>query len=192
MNEEFDVGERLKMLRNEAGLTQRQLAERAGVPHGQISMVESNRSSPSVASLRKILGGIPMSMAAFFEPEVGSAEPQVFFTHNQLIDLTSRIGASDSGAAIAILQVGQDATSPLQLLHETYAPGADTGDSMLEHASHEAGMVIAGEVEVTVGQEVRVLKSGDAYTFDSRRPHRFRNLGELPAQIISACTPPYL
>ncbi|WP_235216179.1 cupin domain-containing protein [Ruegeria halocynthiae] len=37
-----------------------------------------------------------------------------------------------------------------------------------------------------------VLKAGDAYLFDSRRPHRFRNTSDQPAEIISTCAPPYL
>ncbi len=58
MIQDFDVGSRLKEMRVAAGLSQRQLAEASDVPHGQISMIETNRSSPSVASLRKILGGL--------------------------------------------------------------------------------------------------------------------------------------
>ena len=52
--------------------------------------------------------------------------------------------------------------------------------------------VISGALEVTVGEEVRVLKAGDAYLFDSRVPHRFRNLSETPCEVVSACTPPWL
>jgi transcriptional regulator with XRE-family HTH domain len=66
---DFDVGARLKQVRVAAGFSQRGLAQRAGVPHGQISLVETNTSSPSVASLRKILGGVPMTLAEFFEPD---------------------------------------------------------------------------------------------------------------------------
>jgi mannose-6-phosphate isomerase-like protein (cupin superfamily) len=43
---------------------------------------------------------------------------------------------------------------------------------------------------VTVDSERCVLGPGDAYSFPSRRPHRFRCLGEEPVRIISACTPP--
>ncbi|MEZ5766533.1 MAG: helix-turn-helix transcriptional regulator [Paracoccaceae bacterium] len=46
MDDEFDTGGRPKALRQAAGLSQRQLAERAGVPHGQISMIETGRSRP--------------------------------------------------------------------------------------------------------------------------------------------------
>ena len=68
----------------------------------------------------------------------------------------------------------------------------DTGETMLEHQSHEGGVVISGELEVTVGDEVRVLKAGDAYLFDSRVQHRFRNISDQPCEVVSACTPPWL
>ena len=49
-----------------------------------------------------------------------------------------------------------------------------------------------GELEVTVGDELRVLKVGESYLFDSRIPHRFRNISNARTVVISACTPPYL
>ncbi|MEZ5840866.1 MAG: cupin domain-containing protein [Hyphomicrobiales bacterium] len=192
---EFDVGKRLREVRMAAGMTQRQLAERAGVTHGMISMVEQNRNSPSVASLRKILGGIPMTMADFFEPEQDQGD-KVFYTPSELVDLTSRLtkihDPEMSTGNISFRQVGNARSHNLQILHERYEPGADTGPAMLEHVSHEGGVVISGEIELTVGDKVRILKAGDAYLFDSRQPHRFRNVGDRPCEVVSACTPPYL
>lgn len=193
MTDDFDVGGRLKALRTQFGMSQRQLAEAAGVPHGQISMIETNRSSPSVASLRKILGGFGISMSEFFEPE-SVTNQQPFFTPSEMRDLTSLLYQGDEHAQlkITIKQVGDAKAHGLQILHERYEAGADTGDSMIEHDANEGGIVISGEIEVTVGNEVRVLKAGDAYLFNSREPHRFRNISDRPAEVISACTPPYL
>lgn len=188
---DFDVGARLRQVRQAAGLTQRQLAERASVPHSLVAMVENNRSSPSVASLRKILGGVPMTMGDFFEPERPAAN-RVFFRPDDLLDLTSRLDGTKANSKVTFRQVGDARAHNLQILHERYEPGADTGESMLEHASHEGGIVISGELEVTVGGESRVLKPGDAYLFDSRVPHRFRNLTKAVCIVVSACTPPYL
>ncbi|MBT2186051.1 cupin domain-containing protein [Sphingobium nicotianae] len=194
MDEQFDVGARLREIRSSVGLSQRALAERAGVPHGQISLIETNRNSPSVATLRKILGGVPITMSDFFEPDhLKSGE--VFFDGEELLDLTSRLPApSRKGKArIWLRQVGDAHAHNLQIMHERYSPGADTGASMLDHNAHEGGIVVEGEIEVTVGSQRRVLKSGDAYLFDSRVPHRFRNLSKTQdAIVISACTPPYL
>lgn len=186
--EDFDLGGRLRRLRQEKGLSQRDLALAAGVPHGQISMVETNRSSPSVASLRKILSGMNLSMAEFFEPDGGGGD-QVFFSAAERSDLTGRVPGA---AQVKIEQIGDARGLGLQLLHETYAPGADTGRAMLSHASVEGGIVISGELEVTVGDQVRVLKPGDGFLFDSTRPHRFRNLSGAQTVIFSACTPPWL
>ena len=60
---------------------------------------------------------------------------------------------------------------------------------MLRHASEEGAVVIRGQLEVTVGDQRRVLGPGEAYYFDSRLPHRFRNLGEEVCELVSACTP---
>jgi transcriptional regulator with XRE-family HTH domain len=188
--EEFDTGNRLRALRQAHRLSQRQLAEAAGVPHGQISMVETNRSSPSVASLRKILGGLGLGMAEFFEPD-SPARTSPFFRADDLSDLTSRLYPSGD-ARMTLKQVGDARAHGLQILHERYEPGADTGDTMLAHDAHEGGIVVSGEIDVTVGTESRTLRAGDAYLFDSRAPHRFRNLSDAPAIVISACTPPYL
>ncbi|MEK0082877.1 cupin domain-containing protein [Benzoatithermus flavus] len=191
---EFDVGARLREVRLAAGLTQRQLAERAGVPHGQISMIEQNKSSPSVASLRKILSGVPMTMGEFFEPERRHPD-KVFFTPAELLDLTSRLYKAEGiepRGRMTLRQVGDARAHNLQILHEHYEPGADTGETMLEHVAHEGGIVIAGEIEITVGDRRQILKAGDAYLFDSRLPHRFRNVSDRPAEVISACSPPYL
>jgi transcriptional regulator with XRE-family HTH domain len=68
----LDVGARLKEIRTAARLSQRELAIRAGVTHGLISMIEQNRNNPSVASLRKILGGVAMTMADFFRKKRGN------------------------------------------------------------------------------------------------------------------------
>jgi mannose-6-phosphate isomerase-like protein (cupin superfamily) len=77
----------------------------------------------------------------------------------------------------------------LLLLRETYAPGADSGEAFA-HNAQEAGIVITGAVEVTVGDQTRVLLPGDGYYFDSRQSHRFRNVDNRPSEIVSAVTPP--
>src|SRR5690606_28002605 len=104
----FDIGARLLAMRKAAGLSQRQLAERAGVPHAQISIVETNRSSPSVATMRKILSGLNLTLADFFDPERAAPEGP-FFEEGDLVDLTSKLtmaGAQDATGGITFRQIG--------------------------------------------------------------------------------------
>jgi transcriptional regulator with XRE-family HTH domain len=66
----IEVATRLQYIRKKNGLSQRELAKRAGVTNGTISLIEQNRVSPSVGSLKKLLECIPMSLAEFFTFEV--------------------------------------------------------------------------------------------------------------------------
>lgn len=190
----FDIGARLLAIRKAAGLSQRQLAEQAGVPHAQISNVEQNKSSPSISSLRRILSGLNMTMADFFDSE--RQEPQgPFFSPEDLRDLTGKLHASGAGAPsgrMILRQIGDARSHNLQILHEVYEAGADTGETRLEHFSSEGGYVLEGALEVSVGDDIRVLHPGESYLFDSRIPHRFRNVYDGRTVVISACTPPYL
>jgi transcriptional regulator with XRE-family HTH domain len=178
-----DIGARLKLVRQIFGLTQRELARRAGVTNGAISLIEQNRVSPSISSLKKILDGIPLSLADFFTLNFSPSD-HVFFTAEEMIEI-----AHDP--AISMRMVGGKVKGrALQMLRETYQPGADTGEAMLRHEGEECGIVVSGSLQVTVGVEERLLNPGDAYYFRSDIPHRFRNPGPEPCVLISANTPP--
>ncbi|MCV9945158.1 cupin domain-containing protein [Rhizobium sp. BT-175] len=177
-----DIGSRLRHLRIAHKLSQRELAKRTGVPNSTISLIESNASNPSVGALKRILDGIPIGLAEFFafEPE---RPRKAFYAAEELVEIGK--------GAISYRQVGENLVGrSLQILKECYQPGADTGKVPLVHAGEEGGIVLSGRLEVTVDDERRILGPGDAYYFESRRPHRFRCVGPVPCEVISACTPP--
>ncbi|MDN5787355.1 cupin domain-containing protein [Pseudorhodobacter sp.] len=188
---DINVGERLRYLRTSRKLSQRALARKSGVTNGLISQIEQNHSSPSVATLKRVLDAIPLSMAEFFALEFDEAQP-IFFSPAELTELGPVALFHDIGAGsgISLRQVGNSAGHAIQMLHERYAPNADTGVEKYSHESEEAGIVISGRIEITVGDETRELGPGCAYRFDSRIPHRFRNPGTEVCELISACTPP--
>ena len=64
----------------------------------------------------------------------------------------------------------------MQILMESYKPGADTGAIIL-HDAQAAGLVLEGRIGLTVGKQTCILEVGDGYCFDSNLPHRFRNGG---------------
>jgi transcriptional regulator with XRE-family HTH domain len=164
------------------GLSQRTLAKRADVTNGIISMIEQNRNSPSVATLKKILDAFPISLADFFTFGQLSQEKIVYSA-----DELAEIGRG----GFSYRQVGVNLKDKaIQILHERIEPGADSGKDMLRHESEEGGIVLKGKLELTVGAQTHVLGSGDAYYFNSRLPHRFRNIGDEICEIISSCSPP--
>ncbi len=184
MSEDHGVmlARRLRALRRAHNLSQRELARRSGVGSGTISQIEAGATQPSVAVLKKILDGVPMDLAAFFSFELPLARVPVV-RRAQMVD----IGAP---GVKYLLVAAQRPGRALQMLHEFYEPGRDSGRRMLSHAGEETGVVVAGRLELTLGDEVFVLERGDAYYFDSTAPHRFRNIGTTPCEVVSACTPP--
>jgi mannose-6-phosphate isomerase-like protein (cupin superfamily) len=59
---------------------------------------------------------------------------------------------------------------------------------MIKYEGEEAGIVVEGEIELTVDHQTYQLATGDGYFFRTHLPHRFRNLGEITAKVVSANT----
>ncbi len=176
------VGDRLKAVRSMYGLSQRELARRAGVTNSTISTIEQNRVSPSVDSLAKVLAGIPMSLIDFFTIDLDTGE-EIFFKKEDLVEL------SDGTMSMRLVGASRKDRN-LRVLHETYPAGGDTGNNLIVQKGEEAGVVVRGKLEVTVGERVKVLGPGDAYYFNAEIPHRFRNVGDGECEVVSAATPP--
>jgi transcriptional regulator with XRE-family HTH domain len=178
----LEVGKQLKAVRTAFGLSQRELAKRAGVTNGMVSLIEQDRVSPSIGSLQKILAAFPMTMAEFFTRDMEGRE-NVVFRADELPDV-------GTGEIQYRLVAASRHDRKMSILWETYEPDTDTGEDMLTHSGEEGGVVVEGELEITVAGNTWLLGPGDAYYFDSRLPHRFRNTGKVPVRIVSANTPP--
>lgn len=178
---DLETARRLRLIRTSKGLSQRAMAKRAGVGSGTISQIESGSTQPSVALLKKILAGVGVNLGFFFSFEL-KTETGFVFRSGDMRDLGAN-GVS------YLLVAGERQDRNLQMLIETYQPGADSGRSDLSHDGEECAVVIEGRLEVTVDGQTRVLGPGDAYYFSSVLPHRFRNPGTVPCKVISACTP---
>lgn len=69
------IGYRLKTLRQKLGISQRELARRAGVPNGNLSLIEQGKVSPSISSLEKILRAVKVNLGEFFSSPAGAFDP---------------------------------------------------------------------------------------------------------------------
>jgi transcriptional regulator with XRE-family HTH domain len=177
-----DIGQRLKSIRTGLTLSQRQLARQSGVANATISQIEAGKLNPTVSMLKKVLDGFPISLGEFFGDEF-EVQDRVFFRSGDLTEI------ADGG--VSFRQVGANlANRAIQFLHECYQPGSGTGKHAITHEGEECGIILSGRLEVTVGEQVETLSSGDAYYFKSHQPHQFRNPGNEPCRLITACTPP--
>lgn len=179
---EPDIAPRLRALREERGLSLRALSRQTRVAVSFLSGLESGRNNVSVATLKAILDALGSTLGEFFS---GSPPPpaRVVYRRRELVEISGQ----KKGISFRDVAAGRPGRL-FQLLVERYEPGADTGT--YRHGAQEAGVVLKGTLELTVDGEAHVLRPGDAFFFDSRRPHRFRTLGRRRVEAISVNTPP--
>ena len=176
LNSDVDVPERLKAVRERAGLSQRELARRADVTNGTLSNIEQGRVSPSIASLEKILKAIPMSMQEFFSDDFETA-PAVY-SADQLV----RIRKNDTEYHILPLELSSQ--SGAYLARQCYAPGAKVSSEWMVHNGIVAGIVVEGELSLVLDGVGHRLAVGDGFNFSIHRPHTFQNEAKVDCVVV--------
>lgn len=177
------VGKNIAQLRKEYGLSQRELAEKAGITHSAISSIENAKVSPSVSSLHKIVNVFSLSLSDFFTLEQQADQPiKVVVKPEDLIEMGS---ATVSMKLVCNGSKKQD----IGFLVEEYAAKSTTGVPQIQHKGEEVGTVLEGEIELEYNSEIYQLKQGDCYVIDTAIPHKFTNDSNEICKIISAHTP---
>lgn len=181
------IGARLREERVRAGLSQRELARRLGLSASLISQLESGMSKPSVGTLYSIVTELGVSLDHIIRgehfstngnpPKTAEASPLVHPDERQTIDLASGVKWEQLTAG------NQD---DVDFLHATYeVGGASTPDrSLMRHHGREYGYVMSGTLGIEIGFDEFELNPGDAIAFDSTRPHRLFNKGDVPVHAI--------
>jgi len=180
------LGTRLRLARQTRGLTLKALAENANCSESLLSKIENGKASPSLPMLHRLVKVLGTNIGWMFE-EVDGEEGIVFRAGTRpLISLDPL----RRGEGISLERVIP--YSPGHLLqcniHHVEEDGKSAGP--IEHVGEEVGYVIAGEVELMVGDQVFQLKPGDAFVFKSDLPHHYRNIGAGRASIFWVNTPP--
>jgi transcriptional regulator with XRE-family HTH domain len=174
-----DIGVRLKLIRERNGLSQRELAKRAGITNSNISMIEQGLVSPSVNSLAKVLSGIPMTLAQFFacdQVDVGQVVYPAAMLEADQVQLPN-------GVTIQYLAT-EKTQRKISMRRHRYVAGADTGSEPLRHKAEASGWVVSGQIELTAGMQVHELQEGDAFYLAAHQPYRIRNRKETAAVIV--------
>jgi transcriptional regulator with XRE-family HTH domain len=183
--ERKEIGVRLHQLRRQKKLSLRALSRSSGIAVSFLSAVEQGKNNVSVAKLKAILDVFGTNLSEFFSQR--TALSQIVYRKSELVEIAGH------GKGISYREVaGGRPGRSLQFMVERYQQRADTGPELYHHGAEEAGVVLKGQLELTVDSEVFVLRPGDAFYFDSSRPHRFRNVGKGEVLAVSVNTPPSL
>lgn len=179
------VGEQVRELRRIKRLTLQDLADAVGISVGYLSEIERNRSTLRVGTLRRICDVLGMHISWFFQSQPSGPAAE----RNLIVRANQRRRMRFPGLGVNEELLSPNLSGPLELLMSTIEPGADTGE--YRHDGSEAGVVIAGTMELWVDGARFLLKTGDSFSFDSTHPHRCRNPGDTPTKVVWVITPPH-
>jgi len=168
------VGQRIRDLRHQHGLSLETIADCTELSIGFVSQIERGLSSPSLRVLATLADVLGVGIAALFGSQPSDpASGGVVTRQLQRAELKLwRTGISKQ----LLSPAGTE--DRLNLFLVQLEPGGNTGDELYTHDGEEAGLVLEGEMTLTVDAETWSLKTGDSFRFASRRPHRFSNPAE--------------
>ncbi len=176
------VGQRIRDLRRKRAMSLEAVAARTDLSIGFLSQIERGLSSPSLRVLATLADVLGVGIAGLFgaKDNVSPAQDAIVTRERQRAKLNLwRTGISKQ----LLSPAGSDGRLNLFLVH--MEPGGSTGDELYTHDGEEAGLVLSGEMKLTVGRESWMLKHGDSFRFASRRPHRFSNpSGDAKAVVL--------
>lgn len=174
---QVEIGERLRSLRTEQGISVRTLASRAGFSPSFISQIENGQVSPSIASLERIAEVLGIALGGFFDAEPGERSQIVRFKDRQ------KLNSTWSRAKIEALGP-MGGLNKLDAVMITLSPGGRSGKGPDAHSGEEFALIFDGQVTLTLGAETYELQRGDALTFSSETPHLWENKTSQIARIV--------
>jgi transcriptional regulator with XRE-family HTH domain len=178
---DLEVGRRIRELRRTRKLSLEAVVARTDLSIGFVSQIERGLSSPSLRVLATLADVLGVGLAALF-----GARPSGDDTSNGVV--TREVQRAElklwrTGISKQLLSpAGAENRLNLFLVH--IEPGGSTGDELYTHDGEEAGLVLQGEMTLTVDAETWKLKTGDSFRFASRRPHCFSNPADDAKAVV--------
>jgi transcriptional regulator with XRE-family HTH domain len=175
----MDIGERLKALRIELGLTQEELADRAELSKGFISQMERDLTSPSIATLEDVLTCLGTDLNTFFSEQ---ERPQVVFSDEDYFVTEEE----DMKHTIEWI-VPNSQKNDMEPIRVTIEAGGSTYPDE-PHEGEEFGYVIKGRITLHIGKEKYAVKKGETFYIKPDGEHYITS--ENGAELIWVSSPP--
>ena len=178
----MDIGEKLRQLRLQRGLTQEDMADRCELSKGFISQVERNLASPSIATLTDMLECLGSSLSLFFKED--KAEKTVFAPQDMFV---KEDGEALCGTITWLVPDAQK-NSMEPILMEMNEGGQSY--PLPPHEGEEFGYVLQGTVYLVMGEKKTRVRAGCSFCIHPRESHYLMNAGKTKARVLWISNPP--
>ena len=175
------LGRRIKRLRIERGLTLKDLESRGGISATHVSEIERGKASPTVGALGRIALALGVRPALLVP---GSGLPDM-----QVVRAAEREATSLKRGTLHVAPLTGPTHGARLGAHRMTLAVSDEDALTHRHEGEECVTVLAGSVEISIGEESWVLQAGDALHFRAHLTHSYKNAGKVPAVMITASQP---
>jgi transcriptional regulator with XRE-family HTH domain len=197
-----ELGPRLRRVREDRGISVRELARRISCSASLISQIERGLSAPSVGVLYAIatelrasldfLFGVAVPGDAMLATAHGDGQVRLEGAGNGagaghgLVQRAGRRRTIDLASGVRWERLTPGADDWLDFLEVIYEPSGHSTDSRrpLRHDGQEYGLIISGRLQANVGFETFELGPGDSIAFDSSLPHQYWNTTDADVHAI--------
>ncbi|GGP24389.1 helix-turn-helix domain-containing protein [Silvimonas amylolytica] len=175
------LAERIRNLRKAAGLSLDALADKTGVSRSMISMIERNQSSATAVVLERLAAGLGLSLADLFSVNTATSEPLLRYSeqpvwHDPQSGYTRRnLSPPNAHAALQMVEVIFPAGA--RIAYET---------GLRQTPVHQQIWLLEGDMHITVGEQVYIMKQGDCLAFELNCQTAFHNPGQIDARYLVA------
>ncbi len=160
-----EVGQRLKEVRKELGMTLKEVALGSGMSPTHISEIERGKTSPTVGALRKIAGALRKETAFFVESK---PLPRISIVKKEDRETVLLPGVDDAFVTARALTTGIPAGRVSVVLIDEDEGGVLAPKT---HEGEEALLVMNGQARVKVGGDDFVLRNGDCLHYSAKKEH---------------------
>jgi transcriptional regulator with XRE-family HTH domain len=170
----LNLGTNIRLLREQRGVSQQQMARHAGIPRATWANLESGDSNPTLVVLLKVAGALQVRLEELIGPARDAARHYPAAT----------LPAKRRGTAL-VRRLLPESLPGLEIDRLELPPGSAFAGIPHTPGTREYLTCERGEIELTVAGETRRLAAGDVVVFRGDQRHGYRNPSPRPTVAYS-------
>ena len=188
------LGSEIREVRKARGLTLKNLSDTVSCSAAYLSRIELGTAKVSAELLGEISAALCVDPNWFFPMQVGSGplERRHVVRAENRRTLSGMYTRSTTELGFEDELLSSTLSGDCYLILSRFPPGSGSPPELTESYTFEGeqhAIVISGEVELRLGDEVIVLQKGDSFSYPSMIAHRFRNRTDKEAMMVWAMSP---
>jgi len=187
--QELKVGEKVREVREQRGLSLQEMAERTGYSSALLSQIENHMISPPLGALIKIAKALGVKVGTFFGED--PREPFTIVRQHERKPVSRFASKEGVSYGYSYESLGFDKKDRhMEPFLVTLEPATVKSERLSTHDGEEFIFILEGEMEVILGKHKDILHPGDCIYYDSTIPHRVQCHRGIPTKILAVIWTP--